>query len=65
MKRPFFFLFCVAGALACLGGIGCEQHPPSETIPGYAEKKHAAEQHKATTAEGSNPDAPAYFPPKQ
>lgn len=49
----------------CLGGIGCEQHPPSETIPGYTEKKQATEQHKATTAEGANPDAPAYFPPKE
>jgi hypothetical protein len=65
MKRPFFFLSCVAGALVCLGGIGCEPHSPSETIPGYAEKKPTAEEQKATKAEGSNPDAPAYFPPKQ
>ena len=65
MKRPIFSLFCVAGALVCLGGTGCEQHPPSETIKGYTEKKQAAEEHKATTAEGSNTNAPAYFPPKQ
>jgi hypothetical protein len=65
MKLPFFYLSCVVGALVCLGGIGCEQHPPSETIPGYTEKKHAAEEHKATKPESSNPDAPAYFPPKE
>lgn len=65
MKRLFFSLFCLAAALACLGGIGCEKHSPEETIPGYAEKKQTAAQQKATKAEGANPEAPAYFPPKE
>lgn len=60
MKHPF--LFCLLGAAICFGAIGCEMHPPSETIPGYAEKTSGPQ--KATTAEGTNPNAPTFFPPK-
>ena len=46
---------------------GCERHPASETVPGYAakmEKKQAEAGEKATHSEASDPQAPAYFPAK-
>jgi hypothetical protein len=58
---PLFIL------LAVLAGTGCERHPASQTVPGYAEKaaaKEKKEQHDATTPEGTNPEPPSYFPPK-
>ena len=46
---------------------GCEMHPASETIPGYAEKmkeKKAQSQEEAQHSEAADPNAPSYFPPK-
>jgi len=43
---------------------GCEQHPASLTVPGYAEKK-AAKEKKAAAGEKTEPvnaDAPTFFP---
>jgi len=46
---------------------GCERHPASETVPGYAakmEKKQAEAGEKAAHSESADPQAPAYFPAK-
>lgn len=46
---------------------GCEMHPASETIPGYAEKmkeKQAQAQEEAQHSESADQNAPSYFPPK-
>jgi hypothetical protein len=46
---------------------GCERHPASVTVPGYAEKmgkKEAQAEEKATHSEKADPQAPSYFPPK-
>jgi hypothetical protein len=46
---------------------GCERHPASQTVPGYAEKidkKEAQAEKKATQSEPADPQAPNYFPPK-
>ena len=46
---------------------GCEMHPASETIPGYAEKmkeKKAQAQEEAQHSEAADQNAPSYFPPK-
>ncbi len=46
---------------------GCERHPASQTIPGYAEKmrgKEAAAEKQATHSEAADSKAPTYFPPK-
>lgn len=46
---------------------GCERHPASETVPGYAEKMSKKEEQaekKATQSEPADPKAPTYFPPK-
>lgn len=46
---------------------GCERHPASQTIPGYAEKmgeKEAEAEKQATHSEAANSQAPTYFPPK-
>ena len=64
MKRPSILLSCAAGALICLGGIGCEMHPPSQTIEGYSEKNSSDEQ-AARTPGDANPTPPAHFPPKE
>lgn len=53
--------------LAVLAGTGCEMHPASQTVPGYADKvadKKKKEQHDAATPEGANPNPPSYFPPE-
>ncbi|MFY8269107.1 MAG: hypothetical protein ACOVLK_06885 [Terrimicrobiaceae bacterium] len=47
--------------------VGCEMHPASQTIKGYAEKmekKEVKDQQQATRSEVADPDAPTYFPPK-
>ena len=47
---------------------GCERHPASETIPGYAEKAKADEaqaKEKATQKEATDSNAPGYFPDKK
>lgn len=47
---------------------GCEMHPASKTVPGYAEKMKAKEDKKKQSVEYSeavDPNAPSYFPPKQ
>ena len=46
---------------------GCEMHPASETIPGYAEKMkedQAQDQEEAQNSEAADPNSPSYFPPK-
>jgi hypothetical protein len=56
----------VAFALVAIQS-GCERHPASETVPGYAEKmekKEAQAEKKATHSEKADPEAPSYFPPK-
>jgi len=53
-----------AAALA-LAQPGCERHPASQTIPGFAEKlaeKHATENARATTPESVTPEPPRFFP---
>ena len=47
---------------------GCERHPASQTIPGYAEKMKQAEEKagkQASQSERTDAAAPSYFPPKQ
>lgn len=47
---------------------GCERHPASQTIPGYAEKLQKAEEKaekKASHSERTDASAPSYFPSKQ
>ena len=46
---------------------GCERHPASQTIPGYAEKmvkKDAEAEKQATHSEPADSQAPTYVPPK-
>jgi hypothetical protein len=56
-------------ALAALGlHTGCEMHPASQTVPGYAEKMKAKEEKQKQAVEYSeavDPNAPSYFPPKK
>lgn len=50
-----------------LAHTGCEMHPASKTVPGYAEKmkkKQGEKQSQAHQAEPTDPNAPTYFPPK-
>lgn len=59
-------LLLVAFAIVAIQS-GCERHPASETVPGYAEKiekKEAKAAEKATHSEPADPEAPTYFPPK-
>jgi hypothetical protein len=47
---------------------GCEMHPASQTVPGYAEKMKKQEektQVETQTKEAIDPQAPSYFPPKK
>ena len=49
-------------ALSC----GCERHPASQTVPGYAEKqaeRQAEQNRQATTPQDVNPNPPRFFPP--
>lgn len=62
MKRILFLV----PALALLAVFAsCEMHPPSQTVPGYAEKeaeRKAEKEAKMLTPQGGNPDAPQFFP---
>jgi len=56
----------VAFALVAIQS-GCERHPASQTVPGYAEKMSKKEEQaekKATHSESADPQAPSYFSPK-
>ncbi len=61
MRKLLVILLPVAVVL----GSGCERHPASATVPGYAEKqkKAAKEEKKAEkTSERVDPNAPQFFP---
>lgn len=50
-----------------LAHTGCEMHPASQTVPGYAEKMQGKEdkaKKDAAIGETTDPAAPGYFPPK-
>lgn len=54
-------------AAALLLNSGCEMHPASKTVPGYAEKmkeKESKAREAAGKSESADPNAPSYFPPK-
>jgi hypothetical protein len=54
-------------AAAVVLGSGCEQHPASQTVPGFKEKNaqnQAAQDQKARTPVAIDPDAPRFFPSK-
>lgn len=55
-RLTLFSLLAAAG----LFGVGCEMHPPSETVEGYAEKE-AAKKQAETQPEGAAPGAAKYF----
>ncbi len=68
MKIPLTLSAGFVVLFACLGGVGCEMHPPSQTIAGYAEKepaKQAIEKQKSLVPAGANTNAPEYFPAQQ
>ena len=68
MKIPLTVSACLFILCACLGGAGCEMHPPSQTIAGYAEKepaRQAIEKQKSMVPEGANTNAPQFFPSPQ
>jgi len=47
---------------------GCEMHPASKTVPGYAEKmkeKEKKQEQSVEYSEAVDPNAPTYFPPKK
>lgn len=60
MKNLTIFVF---SALILLH-TGCERHPASVTVPGYAEKQAAKEEKAAAgkKTEPVNADAPTFFP---
>ena len=61
------FLLSSLAAAAILFGSGCEQHPASQTVPGFKEKNaqnQAAQDKEARTPVAIDPDAPRFFPPK-
>ena len=65
MKLQAATLLAAFAALAL--HTGCERHPASQTIPGYAEKmkeKQAQVEQAAGHSEAADPNAPSYFPPK-
>jgi len=68
MKIPLSLSAGLVILFVCLGGMGCEMHPPAQTIAGYAEKesaKQAIEKQKSMVPEGANTNAPEYFPNHQ
>ena len=68
MKYLSCSLILALGAVLCFGGIGCEQHPVSESADahgGHAEHPEPAAKPTPAAPEGANPNAPAYFPPKK
>ncbi|MFM8984431.1 MAG: hypothetical protein ACKOLA_16380 [Spartobacteria bacterium] len=65
MKLQAATLIAAVAALAL--HTGCERHPASQTVPGYAEKmkeKQAQAEQAAGHSEAADPNAPSYFPPK-
>jgi hypothetical protein len=44
---------------------GCERHPASQTVPGYAEKLKKQKAEKEAQSETTDSKAPSYFPQKQ
>ena len=57
-----------AAVLAVCLHTGCEMHPASKTVPGYAEKqkeKLKKEKQSVEYSEAVDPNAPSYFPPKK
>jgi len=65
MKILTLLLAGLLAGMACFVSTGCEMHPPSETIPGYAEKepaKQAIEKQRSLVPEGANTNAPTFFP---
>lgn len=65
MKTLSLLALTLATLLVGFSSTGCEMHPPSETIPGYAEKEEAAkasELQQARQPEATDPKAPTYFP---
>lgn len=65
MKIAAIFSVSLVTLAACLVSVGCEMHPPSQTIPGYAEKetaKQTVEKQKSLIPEEANTNAPTYFP---
>ncbi len=68
MKNPLTRFVGLGILSACLAGVGCEKHSPSQTIPGYAEKetaKHTIEKQTSMVPEGASTNAPVYFPDQQ
>ena len=64
MTKPLLSSLALAAVLA---GTGCEQHPASQTVPGYNEKhtqNQAVQDKEARTPVTINPEAPKFFPPK-
>lgn len=53
-------LFYTTALFILLSGIGCEMHPPSETVKDHKtdDKEHAAEEKKP---EAATSPAPTYF----
>ena len=63
-----FSIVILAVATAGLFATGCERHPASQTVKGYAEKeaaKKAQQEEQETTALGAENNSPSYFPPKK
>lgn len=69
MKAPRSITACLAAAAAMLvSQTGCERHPASQTVPGYAEKlaeKKARQAEQAATAETVDQAPPRFFPSGQ
>lgn len=60
-------LLALAATSFCLH-TGCEMHPASKTVPGYAEKmkvKEEKEKKSVDYSEAVDPNAPSYFPTKK
>lgn len=65
MKMSILSLFIVCTIIFLQ--TGCERHPASQTVPGYAEKKYQLEkkeQEKASEPLETNPHPPQFFPDK-
>jgi len=61
-------LLLLSLAVALFIGTGCEQHPASQTVPGFSEKQiqnQAGQDKEARTPLAINPDAPKFFPAKK
>jgi len=65
MKTISLLSISVITLLVGFSSTGCEMHPPSETIPGYAEKEaaeKAREMNRSIQPEPTHSKAPTYFP---